>query len=223
MPDYFAATTAVLDARPEVVLCNSVVSYIDSDGESIGIYDTGLKNADVASPAARFSYMTISSHSCVDFFGVWRRSAMRSSLLHGSFHGADRALLAQMALRGHFAQVSEPLVQMREHGQRYTRRQVRSTERLAWHDASLRGRITFPTWRLYSEYVKAVQKEPLAPLDRARCYAVLAGWWARNWNVARAAVDIIAVVAPQAPGVAERIKTRLFGAAPGHFLSERRR
>jgi glycosyltransferase involved in cell wall biosynthesis len=222
-PGYFEATTRALDERPDAVLCNTVVRYIDAKSEFIGLYDSGLGRADLPSAAARFGQMVLSSHSCVDFFGTLRRDAMKGSLLHGSFHGADRAFLAQMALRGSFVQLEEPLVEMREHGNRYTRKAVRATERLAWHDASLRGKITFPAWRLYSEYVKAVQGEPLSLGERMRCYGVLSKWWVTNWNVARAAVDVLAVVAPGAPGVAENLKTKLFGAAPGHFVSERRR
>jgi glycosyltransferase involved in cell wall biosynthesis len=223
LPGYLEAATQALEARPDAVLCNSVVRYIDGEGQYIGLYDSGLAKADMPSPSARFASMVLSSHSCVDFFGVIRRAAMKGSLLHGSFHGADRAFLAQMALRGPFLQLSEPLVEMREHNNRYTRKQGRASERQAWHDASLRGRITFPAWRLYSEYVKAVRGEPLPVAERARCYSVLTRWWFTNWNAARAIVDVLAVLAPSAPAVAERIKTRLFGAAPGHFLSERRR
>lgn len=221
-PEYLQATTQALEERPDVVLCNTVVRYIDADGGFIGLYDSGLARADQRSPAARFARLVLSSHSCVDFFGLIRREAMHGSLLHGSFHGADRAFLAQMALRGPFVQLAEPLVEMREHGNRYTRRQVRSTERLAWHDASLKGRITLPTWRLYGEYIKLVRGEQLEWSERARCYGVLTRWWGTNWNVARAAVDVLGVLAPGAPGAAERLKTRLFGAAPGHFLNERR-
>lgn len=222
-PTYLEATTRFLDERPEAVLCNSCVRYIDADGQFIGVYDSGLGCADHPSPSVRFAPLVVSSHSCVDFFGTWRRSAMKNSLLHGSFHGADRAFLAQMSLRGRFIQIPEPLNVMREHEQRYTRAHVRSTERLAWHDTALRGRITFPTWRLYSEYVKAVHRAPISLGDRMRCYGLLALWWGRNWNLVRAGVDVVAVMAPEAPGVAERLKTRWFGAAPGHFLSERRR
>jgi len=223
LPGYLGAAIGALEARPDAVLCNSVVRYIDGEGKYIGLYDSGLGKADVRSPSRRFASMVLSSHSCVDFFGVIRREAMKRSLLHGSFHGADRAFLAQMAMRGAFIQLPEPLVEMREHDNRYTRKQARATERQAWHDASLRGRITFPAWRLYSEYVKAIRGEALPASERARCYGVLTRWWFTNWNAARATVDVLAVLAPGAPAVAERIKTRLFGAAPGHFLSERRR
>jgi glycosyltransferase involved in cell wall biosynthesis len=223
LPGYLEAATTALEARPDAVLCNSVVRYIGAEGEYLGLYDSGLGRADLQSPSARFASLVLSSHSCVDFFGVVRRDAMKRSLLHGSFHGADRAFLAQMALRGAFVQLAEPLVEMREHNNRYTRKQARATERLAWHDASLRGRITFPAWRVFAEYVKAVRGESLPAGARIRCYGVLMRWWFTNWNWARAAVDVLAVFAPGAPGIAERIKTRLFGAAPGHFVSERRR
>jgi glycosyltransferase involved in cell wall biosynthesis len=221
-PTYLTETVRALDERPDAVLCNSVVTYIDANGAVIGLYDSGLAKADIPSPAERFAQMVLSSHSCVDFFGVVRRDALKRSLLHGSFHGADRAFLAQMALRGRFVQVPEPLIEMREHGKRYTRKQVSARQRLNWHDASLKGRISLPTWRLYAEYLKLVRDERLSFRERMRCYGVLSQWWATNWNVARAVVDLVAVVAPSAPGVAEGWKVKLFGAAPGHFLKERR-
>jgi glycosyltransferase involved in cell wall biosynthesis len=215
--------THVLEARPDAVMCNSVVSYIDSKGAPLGLYDTQLGRADVASPSRRLAQVTLPSHSCVDFFGMFRRSALEGSLLHGSFHGADRALLAQMSLRGRMIQIPEPLVQMREHENRYTRSQLRAADRASWHDTRARSRVRFPTWRLYIEYLKMVRAAQLGSGELMRCYAVLARWWTVNWNVARAAVDVVAIVAPGVPGVAERIKTRLFGAAPGHLFAARRR
>jgi glycosyltransferase involved in cell wall biosynthesis len=221
-PSYLAKTVRVLDERSDAVLCNSVVSYIDPSGAPIGLYNSGLSRADSQSAAARFGWMVLRSHSCVDFFGLIRREALQNSLLHGSFHGADRALLAQLAIRGRLIQLPAPLVEMREHPNRYTRSQARSADRAAWHDASLRGRVSFPTWRLYAEYLKMVRRERMLPDERARCYAVLARWWGHNWNLARAAVDVLAVMAPGIPGAAERLKTRLFGAAPGHLIADRK-
>ena len=221
-PSYLDKTVRVLDERTDAVLCNAVVGYIDSNGAPIGLYNSGLALADSPSAAARFGWMVLRSHSCVDFFGLIRREALQSSLLHGSFHGADRALLAQLAIRGRLIQLPAPLVEMREHPNRYTRSQGRSPGRAAWHDASKRGKISFPTWRLYAEYLKMVRRERMLPNERARCYAVLARWWAYNWNVARAGVDVLAVVAPGVPGAAERLKTRLFGAAPGHLIADRK-
>lgn len=222
-PSFLAKTRRVLEERADAVLCNSVVSYIDSSGAQIGLYDPKLSGADSSSPSARFAWMVLRSHTCVDFFGLIRREALRGSLLHGSFHGADRALLAQLALRGRMIQLPAPLLAIREHPNRYTRAQARSVERAAWHDSARGGQASFPTWRLYVEYLKMLQREALAPAERARCYAVLARWWAYNWNAARAMVDLVAVAAPGAPAKAERLKNRFFGAAPGHLLADRRR
>ena len=222
-PTYVAKTTRVLETRPDAVLCNSVVAYIDGQGNPIGLYDSQLGKADALTPSLRLAAMVLRSHSCIDFFGMFRKSALQGSLLHGSFHGADRALLAQMALRGRMIQIPAPLVQMREHESRYTRKQGRASDRASWHDTRVRHRIHFPTWRLYREYLQMVYTARLEPGERLRCYAVLARWWALNWNAARAVVDLVALVAPGAPSVAERVKTRLFGAAPGHLASARRR
>jgi glycosyltransferase involved in cell wall biosynthesis len=223
LPSFLAKTSRVLEERMDTVLCNTVVSYIDSSGAQIGLYDSKLAGADVLSPSARFAWMVLRSHTCVDFFGLIRREALRDSLLHGSFHGADRALLAQLALRGRMLQLPAPLLAVREHPNRYTRAQRRSADRAAWHDSARGGQASFPTWRLYGEYLRMVRREALTPTERSRCYAVLARWWAYNWNVARAAVDVLAVAAPSAPAQAERLKNRLFGAAPGHLLADRRR
>ncbi|HWF98335.1 MAG TPA: glycosyltransferase family 2 protein [Steroidobacteraceae bacterium] len=222
LPSYLAKTFRVLEERPSAVLCNTVVSYIDPGGAQLGLYDTRLSGADAYSPSQRFAWMVLRSHTCVDFFGLIRRQALCGSLLHGTFHGADRALLAQLSLRGRLVQLPAPLLAIREHPNRYTRAQRRSIDRAAWHDARS-GQVSFPAWRLYREYLNMVWREDLTPEERTRCYGVLARWWTSNWNAARAVVDLLAVAAPSAPGVAERLKVRLFGAAPGHLIAARRR
>jgi glycosyltransferase involved in cell wall biosynthesis len=221
LPSFLAKTTRALEERPDAVLCNSVVQYIDSTGAPLGLYDTKLGGANVDSPSQRFAWMVLRSHTCADFFGLIRREALRDSLLHATFHGADRALLAQLALRGRLLQLPAPLLAIREHPNRYTRAQRRSVDRATWHD-SAGGHVSFPTWRLYREYLSLVRRESLTPEERSRCYAVLARWWACNWNAARAVVDVLAVAVPSAPAVAERVKVRLFGAAPGHLFAGRR-
>lgn len=223
LPSYLAKTHRVLQERPEAVLCNTVVSYIDASGAHLGLYDTQLSGADSCSPSERFAWMVLRSHTCVDFFGLIRRESLRNSLLHGSFHGADRALLAQLALRGRLIHLPAPLLVIREHPNRYTRARLRSTERAAWHDSARGGQVSFPTWRLYGEYLNMIRREALTLEERSRCYGVLARWWTHNWNAARAVVDVLAVAVPSAPGLAERLKVRLFGAAPGHLVADRRR
>lgn len=217
-PTYLQRAVSLLEERPEAVLCNSVVEYIDGANRVLGHYDSGLDEADRERPSSRFAAMILRSHSCVDFFGVQRRQAMLGSLLHARFHGADRAYLAQMALRGRLVQLKEPLVRMREHPNRYTRRNSTARERLRWHDASSRKAINLPTFHLYGQYWRIVRTAELTPAERRGCHAVLARWWFGNWNMVRAGVDLLAIPAPGLVGMAEQVKNRLFGAAPGHFI-----
>src|SRR5215469_3928553 len=139
LPSYLAKTYRVLEERPNAVLCNTVISYIDSAGAHLGLYDSKLSGADSYSPSERFAWMVLRSHTCVDFFGLIRRDALCDSLLHGTFHGADRALLAQLALRGRMIKLPAPLLAIREHPNRYTRAQRRSGDRAAWHDSARGG------------------------------------------------------------------------------------
>jgi len=216
-PSYVAATVAALDETPDAVLCNTVIDYIDEHGAVFTTYDSGLALASGAEPSRRFAAMVLRSHACIDFFGMARRKAMVGSLLHGSYHGADRAYLGQMALRGRLLQLPEQLVQMREHRNRYTRNNPDAKARRLWHDSSAKT-ATMPSLYLYRQYLRLVQQEQLSPLERRRCLGVLARWWASNWNAARVATDALSVVVPGVVGQAERLKTRLFGTAPGHFV-----
>lgn len=214
-PRYLEATIAALEAHPFAVLCNTVVEYIGSRGEHRGLYETSLADADSARAAPRLSAMIVQSHSCVDFFATFRRSAWAGERLL-SFHGEDRVFLAAMALKGPMLQLPEPLVQMREHEDRYTRRVRDAKERLAWHDTSRSGGVTLPTFRLFAEYRKLVAAVDLEPSERMACRAVLAQWWFRNWNLPRAAVDVAALASPRIVALAEDVKNRLFGRGAGH-------
>jgi glycosyltransferase involved in cell wall biosynthesis len=214
---YLEATVSVLEASPEVVLCNTLVEYIDAGGRPLAIYDSALSAAHSPRASDRFAAMVLRSHSCVDIFGLVRRSAMAGSLHGMPFHGADRAFLAQMALRGPLVQLPTRLIQMREHPARYTRRFSSARERVVWHGTEGARGFSAATWRLYREYLHLVRTENLSPAERRRCYAVLARWWGANWNSLRVAADLFDLVFPGAVGFAERQKARLFGAAPGHF------
>jgi hypothetical protein len=185
----------------------------------LGTYDSELAAADHPDPVRRFAAMVLRSHACVDFFGLIRREALLGSLLHASFHGADRALLAQLALRGRLVQVPVVLAQMREHGGRYTRRQgVDARARRAWHDSAAQGRPSLPSLELWRCYRRLVASEPeLSQAQRHQARRVLRRWWLVNWNAARLGSDALGLLAPRAIGAAERLKARLFGAAPGHF------
>lgn len=216
-PDYLTRTVAAMEARSELVLCNTRVDVIDESGQRIGTYGSVLDGADCASPVERFALFVLQSHTGVDVFGLMRRAALSGSVLHPSFHGADRALLAQLALRGPMLQLPEALHQIREHGMRYTRAVGNARRRTDWHDAARHSTRQVPILELYTTYLALVRNERLSPAERRHCRQVLCRWWFVNWNCARVAIDLAALVLPGVVGAAEQLKARLAGDPAGHF------
>lgn len=212
------------DASPDTVACQSFLKYIDENNAEIGVYDSQLKGSDTSDPAARFAGLILLPHPAYEIMGLFRRSALEGSLLLQSFHGADRALLAELSLRGPFAQVTEPLLLVRDHKQRYTQSTVRPKDRAVWHDTRLAGKLSLPTWRLYGEYWKMIGRNLKRGEGRGRCYLMLLKWWFVNWNAARMAVDVVSMIFPDFVMHAERLKQRFVSPQPGvgEIRSQRR-
>ncbi len=133
----------------------------------LGLVGTDLLGADSAQPATRFRAATLQPHNCYEVMGLFRRSELEASVLLESFHGADRALAADMALRGRIVH-AQPLLLVRDHAQRYTRARTRPQDRAVWHDTRLQGRRAFPTWRLYGKYWSIVGRSQAPLQQRAR-------------------------------------------------------
>jgi glycosyltransferase involved in cell wall biosynthesis len=214
-PTFLEKCVAALDADPDAVLCQGLVDFIDANGESLGVYNSGLTGVASPSPSVRFAAAVLLPHACTEFAGLIRRQALVGTLLTGNFHSADRALIAELALRGRLIQLQEPLFMLRDHAARYTRAALRPKERLAWQDTQWVARRHFPTWRLYAEYWRMVPRHLQGRQERLRCYAYLLKWWWVNWNWARMAVDVLAAFQPDIVEWAQAFKQRLFDPEPG--------
>ena len=99
LPRFLEATVGALETDPAAVLCNSVVEYIGRNGQRLANYETVLRDGADDRPSERFAALVLRSHSVVDVFATFRRSAWLGNR-KGSFHGEDRAFLAYMALKG---------------------------------------------------------------------------------------------------------------------------
>ena len=214
-PAYLETCLDALERTPDAVVCQTFLEYIDAEGRRVGIYDSKLRGADSADAATRFAAVILLPHPAYEVMGVFRRSALEGGLLLQSFHGADRALLAELSLRGRMIQVREPLLQVRDHEERYTQSQIRPKDRAVWHDTRLKGKISLPTWRLYAEYCAMVGRNLPSAAERRRCYLHLLRWWWHNWNAARMLVDLASVVAPNTVVYAEKLKHKYIAPQPG--------
>lgn len=218
LPEYVEQTVSALKQDPSVVLCNSVVDYIDHNGDHLGYYRSVITRAAGDEPSERFAAIILRLHTCVDFFGMMPRSAMEGSLLHKAFRGSDRAFLAQMALRGRLLQLSEPLVQMRQHSEQYS--QLRNTrQQVSWQDPSRSRRNELSILTLYRTYRELVNTESMTEMERKECRKVLRRFWVQGWTGARLLAELISIPFPGAASFFRDIAIKLnLSGAPKDFI-----
>ena len=124
------------------------------------------------------------------------RTDLRRAVLQGDFTSSDVVRLCDLALRGRFHLVAEPLFYKRWHsGNRY---QERGPGRMVWSRPELAesGRPTCPHWLHLKGYLTVVRRAPLSWPERLRCLGVVARWsrlrWrALAWDLAFAALMIV--------------------------------
>ncbi|MEE4330065.1 MAG: glycosyltransferase, partial [Wenzhouxiangella sp.] len=115
-PDFLARCIAVLEAEPETVLVHSRSCAIDDRGRTIGRYDQEVP-FDADRPSERFAPAILTPHVCISVFGVMRRDVLMQTIRHGDWVGADRNLLAELALHGRIRLLPEVLFKRRVHEQ----------------------------------------------------------------------------------------------------------
>jgi len=204
-PDYLSKTVAALDAAPEAVLCTTGITEIGPNGEVLRTYRNDFPGVSSPGPAVRFGAIIHARHQCEDFFGLYRRSAMVGSGLHDTYSGSDRVLLAEMALRGPWVGVPDPLFLHREHEGRYTRAILLQDRRHAalWQDTSAQqdggggrgGKAKAPSTHfhlvIYCKYLHLVRKYIRSPGARAACYWQLARWWLTDGHLPDVLRDLL--------------------------------
>ncbi|MGW6277587.1 glycosyltransferase family 2 protein [Kribbella sp. NPDC055071] len=169
-----------LDTDPALVLAHSWQAIIDAAGDVVLTVDYPLATADPR-PPERFRSMLFTVGGD-DFYGVIRSDILRRTPLHGSYHHADRTLMAELALNGRFYQVPEVLFFRRDHPDRAERARPTIRSRAANMEPRRAHRWSNPTARLLAEYVGgfvgAIRRAPLSSAERRRCYGHLARWMA---------------------------------------------
>jgi glycosyltransferase involved in cell wall biosynthesis len=173
-PDLLEKSVAALQAHPEAVLCHPRTRVIGPGGELLYDYRVRLRT-DSPRVEERFHDLICLDHSCFEVFGVVRASHLRRTPLLAPFVGADRNLLAELALMGPFLEIPEYLFFRRDHPDTSTRKYPLASQRLAWfRDAPRSAR--HPTFRRGYAYLRSVVRAPLPPRERLACLRVLAKW-----------------------------------------------
>ncbi len=175
-PDFLEKCVAVLDQKPEVVLCIPETAIIDGDGTLIG-YQHYRADLSSPKPQRRFINFVRKTDMGNQTYGVMRASAIRQTSMHGSFPASDLVFLAELTLYGQFHVIPEYLFFRRQHQEQSTAGQL-TTERarVLWFDTSLEGKIVLPKWQYLLGYVKIVRRAPLTLYQKTRCYGEILHW-----------------------------------------------
>lgn len=195
LPAMVSRCVEVLDEDPGAVLAYTGVVYIDDKGDVVRRWPRTAR-AVASRPSERFGDVVLHEVECFPAHGLIRSAALRSTRLHGNYPSSDNPLLAELALHGRFREIDEDLFLRRDHAGRSMRRFTTTRERNAFFDPARSDKITLPRWRIGGEYLRAVARAPLPPLERLRCVRYLAPW-AVKWrshlarNIASAAAMVV--------------------------------
>ncbi len=215
-PDYLSRTVAALDAAPEAVLCTTGVAEIGPEDEVRRVYRNVFPGIDAPGPARRLAALIHTRHECEDFFGLFRRAALLGSSLHGTYSGSDRVLLAEMALRGPWTGVPEPLFLHREHEGRYTRAVLLGDrpEAALWLDTAVPAARASRMFHLvvYRHYLRVVRANTRPGGARLACYAELLRWWFTDGHLPDVLRDLVKDH-PRVRRCLRAVKTALLGAS----------
>lgn len=178
-PEFVARCLTVLEADPGAVLCWPRTVDIDADGRPISDKQYEL-HADADDAVERFAEMIGMAHTCEAIFGLIRSAVLAQTPLIAPYADSDRVLLAELALRGRFRSLDEPMFFYRDHDERSTEVYPSRDERIAWFDPALAGRIVFPHFRQFVEYWRTPARAGLPARARWRCRVRLLPWAWQN-------------------------------------------
>ncbi len=185
-PEYIEKCLEKLVQNENAVLCYTQRIIIDETGNMQEKVKDELV-LDSPSPAERFGkflkifrYHTI---HCDPVFGLIKSSELAKTPLIAKFPTSDMTLLAELSLLGVFCEVGEYLFLRRRHAKMSTKMNPKPSQRLAWFDPSLKGKVQYPRWRWLAEFMRSVKRTEIGISEKIKCYLHIALWtlfWSKS-------------------------------------------
>jgi glycosyltransferase involved in cell wall biosynthesis len=190
-PDFLSKCIHVLEENPNYILCHSHTSFIDEQGDFLQNYGIKLLT-DSAKPHLRFHEL-LTKHLCYQMYGVIRQSALKKIPPMGGHGNADGILLLRLGMVGQFYEIPEYLFFARSHSQQslsmffpnylaFTHENPQYSldmlpdfyEYSVWFDSNNKGKILFPHWRIFREYLLCISQSSLSFYEQVFCYFSIA-------------------------------------------------
>ncbi|MCK6372134.1 MAG: glycosyltransferase [Gammaproteobacteria bacterium] len=190
-PGFLAAAVALLDERPDVVLCHPRAQLVDERGKVIEDFDDPLHLVD-DSPRRRFNDLLQRIRLCNAHLGLLRRAAMARTRLMGQEMNSDTHFLAELALYGKFWLLPEVMFFRRFHPDSSSWNREDTTRQKAYYAPGRRDAPGLHGWRKFAVLLKAVWRSPASPGEKLALTTDL-GRYAR-WDRQRLGRELLTAV-----------------------------
>jgi len=162
-PEYLARCLEVLERDPSVVLAYGKTRFIDENGGPLSNTDPGFDLRSDAAPE-RLRYVIYAEHWVNAIFGLIRKEVLAKTSLLPSYPGADYALLGELAVRGKFFEVHEPLLLRRLHPAASSQNTSDPSWRVRFWTGG--GGRSMPFWSRSRDHWITIMRSGLTPLEK---------------------------------------------------------
>lgn len=170
-PDFIRSCVAVLEARPDAVVCCPRTRLFKVSGGATEEYPHDLALEDEW-PSARFRELILTMKLNNAMNGVLRSSALRRTALIKTYFSSDMVLMAELALHGKFCVVPEPLF-FRRMDEKTTINLKSEEEGLRHYDPEAKLAMVMQNWKILGGHFGAARRAPISLSERARATAFL--------------------------------------------------
>jgi glycosyltransferase involved in cell wall biosynthesis len=167
---------AFADAPDDLVLCFPSTIKIDEAGIQHGPVEDRL-DLRQRKPHQRFRAFLWRHNLSNCLFGIFRSEMYGSTRLLQSFVAADVVLLGELALRGQFWKLPEPLFMRRIHAGMSGQANPTLPQLARYYDTSYRGDPVFYRVKMFQEFLRAIDTTPMTTPERLQCRQVLVSAW----------------------------------------------
>ena len=186
--EMLAQAVAVLDARPDVVLCYPKTVLCDASGRAVENYEDGLHLMEER-PEERFIRLLMTIGLSHQHLGLIRASALRRTALLADHLSSDINLLAELTLYGKFFELPDRLYYRRLHPESLTWDRHDHERQLVYYDPLRSIRLRRHKWHACAAFLSAARRGPLGWKEKVRLYehVLRMMYWRRSellWDLA---------------------------------------
>ncbi|UCH38143.1 MAG: glycosyltransferase family 2 protein, partial [Candidatus Bathyarchaeota archaeon] len=175
-PEYLSKCVSALEQDSSIALCQTLTLRIDEKGvPSKKSHFLIRENSDKL--YLRFGDLIKFNYPVFQIHGVIRHSVLKNTHLFGNYIGADRNLLAEIALQGRLFTISEYLFFNRYYPDRYSLKYFNRPYpdyQSAWRWWTPAQPVKLPYLKRFTEYFFSVNNASLTTLERLLCYTQIA-------------------------------------------------